>query len=127
MIHTDKSQAETFAFVFGLLYVFIALIGFAITGFSDFFSKTGDELIIFELNPLHNIAHLGIGGLLMWASDLYDRSRIACLIVGVVYLVIAVAGFAGVVVDTVLSVNAADNALHLATAFLALYFGSTGS
>jgi hypothetical protein len=57
----QDSLAQKVAPLFGLLYVTIGIIGFFVTGFDNFVQNTGDTLIGFSINPLHNLVHLLIG------------------------------------------------------------------
>lgn len=117
-----KTPGQMFAFVFGIVYIAIGLLGFVFLG--------GERQIfgIFGIDFLHNVAHLAIGALLLFTSSDSWRARIANLIVGGVYLLLAVLGFAGILEPgKILNVNDADNILHIATAGIALYFGTLGS
>lgn len=116
-----------FALVFGVVYLVVGLVGFAATGFDNFASETGEKLIVFAINPLHNIAHIGVGALLLVGSSRHETAKSVNLVVGIVYLLLAILGFAGVLVEDLLNVNQADNFLHIATAALALYFGTAGA
>jgi hypothetical protein len=58
-------MAERLAPLIGALYVTIGIIGFFITGFGNFVQQTGDKLIGFNINPMHNLVHLGIGTFLI--------------------------------------------------------------
>jgi hypothetical protein len=55
-------QARRFAQVFGAVYVLVGVLGFAFTGLSDFAAPSSDRLILFGVNPLHNLVHLAVGG-----------------------------------------------------------------
>lgn len=117
-----------FALVFGVVYLVVGLVGFAVTGFDNFANEApGDKLIVFAINPLHNIAHIGVGALLLVGSSRHEAAKSVNLMVGVVYLLLAILGFAGVLVEDLLNVNQADNFLHIGTAALALYFGTAGA
>lgn len=117
-----------FALVFGVVYLVVGLVGFAVTGFDNFASAVpGEKLIVFAINPLHNIAHLGVGALLLVGSSRHETAKSVNLIVGVVYLLLAVLGFAGVLIEDLLNINQADNFLHIGTAALAIYFGTAGA
>lgn len=51
-----RTPAQTFALVFGAVYALVGLAGFLVTGFDNFAGETfDDKLIIFSVNPLHNI------------------------------------------------------------------------
>ncbi|HEX2296228.1 MAG TPA: DUF4383 domain-containing protein [Actinomycetota bacterium] len=123
----NKTPAQLFGLVFGVVYLVVGLVGFAVTGFDNFAGETNEKLIVFALNPLHNIAHIGVGALLLVGSSRHETAKSMNLLVGVVYLLLAILGFAGVLVDEILNVNSADNFLHIGTAALALYFGTVGA
>lgn len=117
-----------FALVFGVVYLVVGLVGFAETGFDNFASEVpGEKLLVFAVNPLHNIAHIGVGVLLLVGSARHETAKSMNLLVGVVYLLLAILGFAGVVVEDLLNVNSADNFLHIGTAALAIFFGTVGA
>ena len=116
-----------FALVFGVVYLVVGLVGFAVTGFDNFASATDEKLLVFAVNPLHNIAHLGVGVLLLVGSSRHETAKSVNLMVGVVYLLLAILGFADVAIDKILNVNQADNFLHIGTAALAIYFGTAGA
>ena len=113
------------AAVFGVVYLLVGLLGFAVTGFSDFAgTNTGDKLIVFEINPLHNIVHLAIGALLLLSSRAVATAKGANTAVGAVYLLVGIIGL--FVLDSsanILSLNGADNVLHLASAIVLLGVG----
>ncbi|MDQ3957420.1 MAG: DUF4383 domain-containing protein [Actinomycetota bacterium] len=123
-----RSPAQMFALAFGVVYIAVGLVGFAITGFDDFASESGKELLVFAINPLHNIAHIGVGALLLAGSRTHDAAKTVNLLVGIVYALLGVLGLAGgVVVEDLLNNNTSDTFLHLGTAALAIYFGTAGA
>jgi hypothetical protein len=93
----------------------IGVLGFAMGGMHQLFSKTGTELIVFGLNPFHNVLHLLIGWLLLWSSA---RSRVtiraAALASGVLLLGLTGLGIAMAADPSVnyLAANTADNLFH---------------
>jgi uncharacterized protein DUF4383 len=113
--------------IFGVVYLLVGLLGFAYTGFSDFAgTNTNDKILgIFEVNPLHNIVHLLIGALLLFAArGGVSPAKGANTLVGAVYLLVGIIGL--FILDSsanILSLNAADNVLHLASAVLLLGVG----
>jgi hypothetical protein len=125
----NRTPAQLFALVFGIVYLAVGLVGFAVTGFDNFAGKTFDEeLIIFAINPLHNIAHIGLGAVLIGAAAKHATAKYANMLSGVGLLLLVILGMAGVLQFlAVKDAGAADNYLHLATAALALYFGSVGA
>ncbi len=116
------TPAKTFSYVFGAVYLIIGVVGFAVTGFNDFASPDGQLLLVFELNPLHNIVHLLIGIALLAAAGAGEvTSRQIALLVGAVYAVVGVIGFFIIGNETlnILALNLADNLLHVGTAIIA--------
>jgi hypothetical protein len=122
----DRTPAQGFALAFGVAYLAVGILGFAVTGWDRVFSDTGERLIIFELNPLHNVVHLLLGIVWMVASDDHHRAKTVNLAFGAAY---ALVGFLGVfgLLDSILSTNSADHGLHFVSAALALYFGTFGA
>ena len=118
-------QARRFAQVFGAVYVAVGILGFVVTGFSDFAASSGDKLILFGVNPLHNLVHVAVGGLWLAASRTEASARTVSALIGAVYLVVGVVGLfiAGGSELNVLNLNQPDNVLHFASALLGLYFG----
>lgn len=117
----DGFNARSFALVFGTIYLAIGVLGFLFTGFGGFASNEGPLLLgIFEINPLHNIVHLLIGGaLLAGARGGMGGARAVVTTVAIVYAVVGVLGFliAGTAAD-ILALNVADHILHLGTALI---------
>ena len=117
-----QTPARTFALAFGVVYLLVGLVGFAVTGFDDWLATdTGELLLWFELNPLHNVVHLAIGLALVGGGARPTSARAIAAVVGVVYALVGVIGFFAVGEEwNILSLNHADNWLHIATAVLAL-------
>jgi hypothetical protein len=124
-----KTPAQMFALVFGVVYLAVGIVGFAVTGFDEFATKSFDEkLILFPLNPLHNIGHIAVGALWLGGSRAHASAKMVNMLIGVVYLLVFVLGLLGVLKFLAIKDAAsADNYLHLATAVLAIYFGSVGA
>ncbi|MFD5600010.1 DUF4383 domain-containing protein [Leucobacter sp. NPDC058333] len=109
--------------IFGAVYVLVGLLGFAVTGGVGFVATEGGLLLgIFEVNPLHNIAHLLIGAVLLLAGLANVRAaKGANGTVGAVYLLLGIVGF--FIADTaanILALNTADHILHLGSALVLL-------
>lgn len=112
-------MARSFAIVFGAVYLLVGILGLILPS---------PLLGIFGVNLLHDIVHIGVGGL--WLAAAFggvlgtDSSRRASQLIGIVYLVVAILGFAlPELMYRLLVIDMADNFLHLGTAALALYFG----
>ncbi|KTR86967.1 DUF4383 domain-containing protein [Leucobacter chromiiresistens] len=109
--------------IFGAVYVLVGLLGFAVTGGVGFVATEGGLLLgIFEVNPLHNIAHLLIGAALLLAGLANVRAAKGVNgTVGAVYLLLGIVGF--FIADTaanILALNTADHILHLGSALVLL-------
>lgn len=118
-----RSAAQVIGLLFGLTYLAVGLIGFAVTGGLDFAATEGDKLLgLFEINPLHNVVHLLIGAALLWASMRRDTARAINATVGATYLLVGIVGL--FITDNrdvnILAINHADNVLHLASAAVLL-------
>jgi hypothetical protein len=122
------SPAQRFALVFGVVYLLVGAVGFAVTGAHDFTGMHHHRLLVFAVNPLHNVIHLALG--LVWAGSVarHGWARAANLGIGVVLGLVTVVGFVGGMGVLGMSGLAdPDNFLHLATATLSLYFGSAAA
>ena len=107
---------------FGAIYLLVGIVGFFVTGFGDFFAHdTNQTLLGFEINGMHNVVHIliGVAGLLLARTLAGARTYGWLLAIGYgaafVYGLIAI----GKPWDF-LSINAADNVLHIATAIVGL-------
>ena len=110
--------------VFGAVYLLVGLLGFAVTGFSNFAGTEGDTLIVFDVNPLHNIVHLAIGALLLFSSKSVAAAKGSNTAVGAVYLLVGILGLFLIGTDAnILALNGADNVLHFASAIVLLGVG----
>jgi uncharacterized membrane protein YuzA (DUF378 family) len=120
-----NSPNRLIATVFGAVYLLVGLVGFAVTSGVGFFSTEGSNLVIFEVNPLHNVIHLAIGAALLYAGvrDV-QLARTINTAVGAVYLLVGIAGlFLLSSPLNIIALNGADNVLHLASAVLLLGVG----
>jgi hypothetical protein len=122
------TPAQRFAAVFGVGYLLVGIAGFAVTGFSDFAGHHHHTLLVFAVNPLHNLIHLVLAVVWLAAAPRHRTARLANLALGVVLGLVTVLGFVGVTNMLGMSGFAdPDNFLHLATATLSLYFGSVAA
>ena len=121
-----SSPNRLVATIFGAVYLVVGALGFAVTGGVGFIATEGGLLLgVFEVNPLHNIAHLLIGAALLIAGLSSARAaKTVNVIVGAAYLLLGVVGF--FLADTslnILALNTADHFLHLASALVLLGVG----
>ena len=122
----SSSPNRIVATVFGAVYLLVGLLGFAVTGGVGFIATKGGLLLgIFEVNPLHNVAHLLIGAALL-ATGLMSvkAAKTTNITVGAVYLLLGIVGFflVGTALN-ILALNTFDHFLHLASAIVLLGVG----
>jgi hypothetical protein len=114
-----RAVLTTAALVLGSLYLAAGAVGFAITGLEGFAdADRGAYLLAFEINPLQNAVHVLTGvGLLAGALQNAAAARAALILVGGVYLIVGLIGFPLLESElNLLSLNRADNWLHIGTA-----------
>jgi hypothetical protein len=113
-------------YVFGSVYLLVGLLGFTVSGGHDFAGMDGGKLLgLFMVNPLHNVAHLLIGALLMLAATRGEAvsSRVNT-VVGGVYLLLGLIGLFILNEDVnILALNTPDNILHFGSAAILLGVG----
>jgi uncharacterized membrane protein len=122
----SSSPNRLVASIFGVVYLLVGVLGFFVTGGVDFIATEGGLLLgIFEVNPLHNVAHLLIGAaLLIGGLSSVRAAKGVNIVVGAAYLLLGIIGF--FLVDTpanILALNTPDHFLHLASAIVLLGVG----
>jgi hypothetical protein len=127
----NSSLAQKVMPIVGAFYVLIGVIGFFITGFSNFVQNTGDALIGFSLNPFHNLVHLAIGAfLIIMSRQSSTTAEGACLGVGIFYVAAFVIGFVGTTNLTIISMQGRgdlENFNHLLNGAVLLTIGLVSS
>jgi hypothetical protein len=113
----EKGLQTMFATVLGAVLLLVGIIGFV----------NDPVLGIFDVNGLHNAVHLLSGLIGVWAGVWggLSASRMYNRVFGVVYLLVAVLGFAGLV-GGLLENNAADTYLHLLIGLVSTGIGFWG-
>ena len=113
---------QMLALAFGAIYLLVGVVGFFITGFGNFFAHdTNQTLLGFEINGMHNVVHIvvGVAGLLLGRTLAGARTYGWLLAIG--YGAAFVYGLIAINKPwDFLSINAADNVLHLLTAIVGL-------
>lgn len=119
--------AQRIALVIGIVYVAIGLLGF-VPGVTVSTGQTGQSLLlgIFAVNTIHNIAHLAVGALLIWAGISTEHFSWLSKALTAVFALLVIVSFVAPIAEGV-AINLPDTALHLASALLvgSLAFGST--
>ena len=116
-----RTVPQTLALAFGAVYLLVGIVGFFVTGFDDFFGHTDETLIVFDINPMHNVVHIliGVAGLALARTLAGARTYGWLLAVG--YGAAFIYGVLAVGKDwDFLNLNWADNILHLVTALVGL-------
>lgn len=122
----SKSPNRLLATVFGAVYLLVGLLGFTVTSGVGFFDTKGGLLLgLFEVNILHNVAHLIIGAaLLISGLSSVRASKATNTTIGAVYLLLGIVGLFLVGSSAnILAINGADNVLHFASAVVLLGVG----
>ena len=124
-----KSVAQVFCPLFGAVLVLAGLAGFIVdssfdTVGSDSVRVDGEPLLGFEVNGWHNLAHIASGLVLLAGAPRASTAKIAALVFGVLYALIAVLGFTGNGdLLGLLPINDPDKVLHTVLAILGLVVG----
>ncbi|MBT8160123.1 MULTISPECIES: DUF4383 domain-containing protein [Arthrobacter] len=119
------SPNRLIATIFGAVFLLVGVLGFFVTSGIGFFATDGANLIIFAVNPLHNIIHLAVGAALLYAGlNNATLSKAVNSTVGAVYLLVGILGLflVGSALN-IIALNGADNVLHLASAVVLLGVG----
>jgi hypothetical protein len=126
--HRGMTWPQQLALAFGAIYTLIGIIGFFITGFSDFFGNANgatpehmDTLLGFMINPMHNVVHILVGVAGLALSRTLSGARTYGWLLAVGYGAAFIYGVIAVNKDwDFLNLNWADNILHLVTALAGL-------
>lgn len=124
-VRRARGVHQWLALIVGLVFLVVGVVGFFVTGFDmDALTETDTEqtLLVFAINPLHNIVHVVIGllGVILWPTSGGARTFGWILAIGYG------AAFAyGLLVlderlEDYLNINQEDNWLHLGSAIVGL-------
>ncbi len=113
-------MAKAYSVLVGIILLVVGVVGFLRT-----------ELFGLQFHPAHNVIHLVTGLLGLWAGlgKSPNGARIFAQVFGVVYTLVAIAGFAGIrdLGSIKLGLNLNYNVIHLAVGLLGLLAGFTGA
>jgi hypothetical protein len=122
-----RTPAQLYALVFGVVLVAAGILGFFYSAAFGTPGEVSPVLGILDVNGWHNLVHLATGALGLAAVGSAAYARTYALLLGVVYVVVAVWGFvigSGEAILTIVPVNTADNFLHVAIGVLGLAAGA---
>ena len=115
MTAEGRTPAQMYSLVFGVTLLLVGIAGFFVNSeFNTGSNIDGNNLIIFEVNGIHNIIHLLSGAIGIALSRTRAGGYTFALGFGLVYGLVTILGF--IDGDTVLGlipVNTEDNILHL--------------
>ena len=117
-----RTWPQILALIIGAVYLLVGIVGFFVTGFDDFFGHDTNETILgFEVNPFHNVVHILIGAAGLALARTLAGARTYGWLLAVGYGATFVYGlFAVGQTWDFLSLNWADNWLHLVSALAGL-------
>jgi hypothetical protein len=109
---------------FGIVYLAVGILAF-IPGMTVASSQPGQGLLlgIFAVNTLHNVTHLLVGAVFVWAGLAAPPVTTAVnKALAVVFALLVVASFVAPIVEGV-ALNPPDTLLHLASVLVTGYLG----
>jgi hypothetical protein len=109
--------SRIYAIAFGVVYTLVGILGLFVAPTLDV-----HNLIIFPVNVLHNVVHLLVG-ILGIAAFMTNRTVEYARGVGIVFVVLTIAGFLPQPLLGLVPLGGADIALHALTALLGLVAG----
>ena len=90
--------------IFGVVLLVVGILGFVLPS---------PLLGLFGVDTIHNVVHILSGVVALWAaSSGYQYSRLYLMVFGIVYLIVAVLGFATGSFLSIFPVDMNDNYLH---------------
>jgi hypothetical protein len=119
----DRGTVQRVTLAFGIVYLIVGVAGF-IPGIAPPADEPGERVLLglFEVNALHNVAHLVLGALLVIGGLVGDYVYTINRVLAVVFLLLFVGGFVPAFAN-LLAINAADTILHLVSVLLTGYLG----
>ena len=114
----ERSPAQVYALVIGATLTVGGIVGFFYNASFGSGSGTSRDAVlgILDVNGWHNVVHIASGAVGLLVARSYGGSRAYALVLGAVYLVVALLGFLagdGGEIFSLIPVNTEDNFLHL--------------
>ena len=73
----------------GSVYLLVGVVGFVLTGVTSWSMQNSATILLFQINPIHNVAHLGLGAALLVGGLLgTEAARSVDRLVGFVFLLL---------------------------------------
>jgi hypothetical protein len=119
---------QTIAKLFGWVFILVGVLGFlGFAGGTMSMSTSSNLLGLFPVNLVHNIVHILIGLWGLNAARTATGATAFCKQAGVLYLLLAIIGFAAPdVLASIVPLGGNDRILHLVLALVLCYFGFMG-
>jgi hypothetical protein len=125
------SPARLYCTLVGAVLVIAGIIGFFYsagfdTGVNGVAADTDEVFGILAVNGWHNLVHIGLGLLALAVAGSTSGARTYCLAIGLLYVVLAIWGFADSddVILGLIPLNNEDNFLHLILGLTGLAAGA---
>lgn len=124
------STAQKISLAFGALYALIGILGFSpLVVYAP--ENPGVQGVtiqgllfgVFAVNTVHNLSHLVLGGLMIWAGMSRPRWDVLTRTLAVAFVLLLAGSFVAPFAEG-LSINLPDTALHLITALVFAYFAT---
>ncbi len=114
----ERSPAQVYALVIGATLTVAGIVGFFYNASFGSGSGTSRDAVlgILDVNGWHNVVHIASGAVGLLVARSYGSSRAYALVLGAVYLVVALLGFLvgdGSELFSLIPVNTEDNFLHV--------------
>jgi len=121
---SQNHMAKKLAKVFGIIFILVGLLGFI-------GNPVIGEMGFFHSDMIHNLIHI-VSGLILLLAAAKGAASMWLKILGIIYLLVAVLGF--MMIDStgmayvlgIISVNSADNWLHLVLGLIFVWAGMSG-
>jgi hypothetical protein len=115
-------------YVAGVAFLVLGVLGLVVTHDVGFADPHGQSVLVFELNPMQSLLHLGLGALLLeGARHPLLWARFANTMAGGILVAVGLVGLAlaGGSQADFLALNQADNLLHIAAGVMLLAVSET--
>lgn len=106
------------AILFGIGFIFAG-----VAGFLPSFNQNGLLFGYFSVDMMHNVVHLVTGVIAIMCAVNHRATKMFFIVFGIIYAVVAIAGFMNSPYMAGMQMNQADNILHVVIAAVSLFLG----